>query len=562
MNRRNVIRTAQSAGLHASLIAGAALFSLPFLWLLSTASKEDREVFQEQLAWLPELPRHVSVSPYIDEREYPEPQRPVGMDSALWDERRTELLNIVRAVVHRKTAELPALVGETIDHDEILAGIWRTVARRVPDDLWQKSGTEIETFVQRYLTAEDILACHERARKRFALGRIRLYGWSLEREFPFLDTPTSQVWTVETPQAAVLRDSTRSGEPIAEVHYDLSRHKEVRLAAVVPYTMPRTQFKRATVSLVADRTWADVRCALEIAGQRYESPGYARLGYDQWHQWDLQPASEEDRTFKQKTWLRLDPVGQPGTAFNEPGKMKIILSVRKTPWLKAVWNKLANNYLAVFHFVPFWLYTWNSVYLVLLNVIGQLISCSLVAYAFARLRWPGRELCFVLLLSTLMIPPQVTMIPVFLVFSWLGWYNTFLPLWAPSFFGSAFAVFLLRQFMRSIPRDLEDSARIDGCGFFGTYYHIILPLIKPALATIAIFSFMGVWNDFMGPLIYLNDQRLFPLSLGLFALRVFVGVNFGLLLAASVMMTIPVVLLFFFAQRHFIQGITLTGMKG
>ncbi|HIJ73105.1 MAG TPA: carbohydrate ABC transporter permease [Candidatus Hydrogenedentes bacterium] len=227
----------------------------------------------------------------------------------------------------------------------------------------------------------------------------------------------------------------------------------------------------------------------------------------------------------------------------------------------ATLNKYANNYRDVLRQVPLWAYVKNSFLLVGLNIVGQILGSSLVAYGFARLRWPGREFCFMLVLATLMIPAQVTMIPVFLIFKYLGWYNTLRPLWVPAFFGSAFYIFLLRQFMRGIPSDLEDSAKIDGCGFLGTYGRIILPLIKPALAAIGIFTFMGVWNDFMGPLIYLSDQELYPLSLGLFALQVFRGGNFGLMMAASVLMTVPVVLLFFAAQRHFIQGITLTGMK-
>jgi len=154
------------------------------------------------------------------------------------------------------------------------------------------------------------------------------------------------------------------------------------------------------------------------------------------------------------------------------------------------------------------------------------------------------------------------MIPVFLIFKHLGWYNTLQPLWVPSLFGSAFFIFMLRQFMRTIPNDLEDAAKIDGCGFLGCYWRIILPLMKPALAAVAIFTFMNTWNNFMGPLIYLNDQRLYPLSLGLFQFRLEHSTDFGMLMSASTIMTLPVVAVFFLAQKHFIQGITLTGMKG
>lgn len=207
-------------------------------------------------------------------------------------------------------------------------------------------------------------------------------------------------------------------------------------------------------------------------------------------------------------------------------------------------------------------YVKNSVILVLVNLVGTLLSCSLAAYAFARLRWPGRDFFFLVLLATLMVPAEVTMVPRFLIFHALGWVNTFLPLTVPSFLGAPFFIFLLRQFFASLPRELEDAARIDGASFAGVYRYIIVPLSQPALAAVAIFNFQGVWNDFINPLIYLNSNNLKPLSLGLY---VFLQENisyWNLLMAASTLMTIPVIVVFFLAQRYFIQGITLTGLKG
>jgi multiple sugar transport system permease protein len=161
----------------------------------------------------------------------------------------------------------------------------------------------------------------------------------------------------------------------------------------------------------------------------------------------------------------------------------------------------------------------------------------------------------------------VTMIPQFLIMQKLGWYNTLKPLWVMSFFGSAFSIFLLQEFLKGIPRDLEDAARLDGCGFLRIYWHIMLPLVRPSLAVIAIFTFLATWNDFMGPLIYLSDQRLYPLSFGLYAFQIQsiqpgTSAGIGMLMAGSLLMMLPVIAIFFFAQRHFLQGITLTGMKG
>jgi ABC-type glycerol-3-phosphate transport system permease component len=241
--------------------------------------------------------------------------------------------------------------------------------------------------------------------------------------------------------------------------------------------------------------------------------------------------------------------------------MRVTLTLRGRSRTQAWLTKLWNNFRWAFRHMPFWRYTAISLFLCAMNILGQLLGSSLSAYAFARLRWPGREFCFTLLLGTLMLPGAVTMVPSFLIFKTLGWYNTLLVLWVPSFCGSAFNIFLLRQFMRGIPTDLEDAARIDGCSFFGVYRHVILPSVGPALAAIAIFTFMGTWNSFMWPLIFLNDQSKYPLALGIFGLMTQAGGNHGLIMAASALMALPVVVMFFFCQRYFIQGITLTGMK-
>jgi ABC-type glycerol-3-phosphate transport system permease component len=203
-----------------------------------------------------------------------------------------------------------------------------------------------------------------------------------------------------------------------------------------------------------------------------------------------------------------------------------------------------------------------SVLLVVLNVVLAVFASSLVAYAFARLQWPGRDLAFIVMLGTIMIPGQVTMIPHFLIWRSVGAYDTLVPLWLGSAFGSAFFIFMMRQFLKSIPADLEDAARIDGCGFLRIYWHVMLPLVRPSLAAIAVFTFLGTWNNFLGPLIYVADQRLYPLAFGLYAFAVQVESNPILTMAGSLLMTLPVIVVFFAAQRYFIQGITLTGMKG
>jgi len=204
----------------------------------------------------------------------------------------------------------------------------------------------------------------------------------------------------------------------------------------------------------------------------------------------------------------------------------------------------------------------NTLIIVILNVIGTLISSSIVAYAFARLRFPGKGALFLVLLSTMMLPAAVTLIPTFLIFRWLGWIDTLKPLWVPAFLGSAFNIFLLRQFFMSIPAELEDAAKIDGCTYLRTFWQVMLPQIKPALAVIAIWTFMAAWNNFMGPLIYINSPENMPIS---YAVQLFQSDRSGepgLLMAFATMAMLPVLAVFFVAQKYFIEGVTLSGLGG
>ena len=222
-----------------------------------------------------------------------------------------------------------------------------------------------------------------------------------------------------------------------------------------------------------------------------------------------------------------------------------------------------SNYKNALEAFPFDLYVRNTLIICGFNVVGTLLTASLAAYAFARLRFPGRETIFMILLSTLMLPYAVIMIPRYVEFRWLGWIDSWLPLIVPTWFGgSAFFIFLLRQFFRSIPRELSDSARIDGASEIRIYWQIVMPLARPALAVVAIFTFLDNWNDFLGPLIYISSPDKFTVALGLASFKGLYSTQWEYLMAASAAMTLPTILLFFAAQRYFVQGIVLTGVKG
>jgi multiple sugar transport system permease protein len=213
-------------------------------------------------------------------------------------------------------------------------------------------------------------------------------------------------------------------------------------------------------------------------------------------------------------------------------------------------------------YIPFLRYGKNTLYIAILSVLGTLLSNALIAYGFARINWPGRNIAFALTIATMMVPFPVLMVPVYVIFKSLGWVGSPKPLWVPAFFGSAFNIFLLRQFFMSLPFELSDAAKIDGCSEFRIFRDVLLPLAKPALAVVALFNFMHVWNDFLGPLIYLTDQKTYTLAYGLQAYQSqHGGTQWPLLMAAATIVVLPVIIVFFLAQKTFIQGITVTGMK-
>lgn len=220
------------------------------------------------------------------------------------------------------------------------------------------------------------------------------------------------------------------------------------------------------------------------------------------------------------------------------------------------------NFIRMFNALPFMLYLRNTLIIVFFTIVGRVASSCFVAYGFSRISWPGRDKVFIVVLATMILPFQVVMVPLFLQFQRFGWIGTFLPLTLTQFFGHPFSIFLLRQFFMAMPMELSEAAKIDGASEFRVFWQICVPLARPAIATVAIFAFLAAWNDFIGPLIFLTDSRLYTLSIGAHMIRSDIQPNWELLLALGVVMVTPVLIIFFLLQKYFIQGIALSGIKG
>lgn len=518
---------------HGALIAGSVVFALPFFWLVGTSFKYPEETFAYPPRWIPKIPAAVSTSPYIARTEY-HGIAPAPFEAMIWETAEPMLPAPELASVDRASAR-SAVTGV----------LWELITATHTDPSAAAIATEVNV--------ETVAMAWERVFRTVALGAVTVY----DQQRIAAVVPADQIrWRGANALLVSSGGSTR-----VQYNFDDSQDETARLEADIELPFAAGELFQVSIGIRQDRSWHPYRAELGVGEQRYVSTHSLYLGDDGYREIGFKIGGEDLRdigvfTLKPDSGATLD-------TFNRPDTARLTLTIEKSSRLGATWAKYTQAYRDAWYADPNWpSYLVNTAILVTLTVVGQILSCTMVAYAFARLRWPGRASLFALLLATMMLPMQVTMIPVFLIFKSIGWYNTLLPLWVPAFLASPFFVFLLRQFMRSIPRDIEEAALIDGCSWYGIYWRIILPLMKPGIAAVGIFTFMGTWNEFMGPLIYLSDSRLYPLAMGLYTFRSEHGGEFGMLMAASTIMIMPVIALFFFTQRYFIEGITLTGVKG
>jgi multiple sugar transport system permease protein len=432
----------------------------------------------------------------------------------------------------------------------------RTI-ERLPHPVWEQGGDAVAAQFTALLSPEATRAAAWDQLSRLELSTLtmRTLDGRLFDLAPRRGSPPG--WHVVSGHASLVP----SGEAL-RLDYRFTSGGDAPVVLVDEFDLPEgvgvSDLHKLVLTLRADGSWHGIGATLEVGGVRWESTRTTYLVHDREQSISFQPPTFDDSTYRARTWVPLRSAGPS----DRTRRARMTLRLSPSSQIGAIAAKTAYNYVRTFNSGPFLRYLGNSLLLVILTVAGAVFSSAFVAYAFARLEWPGRAAAMLLLLSTMMVPPQVTMIPSFLVWRSLGWYNTLNPIWVPAWFGNAFFIFLMVQHMKTIPRELEEAARIDGLGVVQTWWYVIVPQLKPSLAAIAIMSFLGAWNEFMGPLIYLRDQSKFPLSLGLFGMRLDYGVDWPILMAATVLMSAPTILVFFRFQRYFIEGVTVTGMKG
>lgn len=549
---------------HAALIVGMLVFLFPFLWMVSTSFKTDEELPETRL--FPSVPRFQDHSPYV--KPVPEPTKPIDVDDDDWNRQLPKLLERTSKVVTDAQATGAAHpLDQTVDLDQLKSVAARdlldSVSAKLNRTLWTGDSVAFDKAFDDLLTPDAAKLALDDSIARFELANVQLR--TLDTQIVTL-TPGDQMSKAFRVVSGPAKIVACANGALVRYKFDAGSSEPVVIEYTfnIPPGVSLSTLHKLLLATRADNSWHRIEATLDMAGQHFVSKRTMYLAQHRPMSLIFQPPTFDDETARQKTWVPIRAEGQSTDTSLAPNQAKLRLILSPSNTVRANIGKSERNYQRAFYAVPFWKYVGNSVLLVGLTTLGALFSASFVAYAFARLHWPGRSVAFLLLLATMMLPSQVTMIPSFMIWRALGWYNTLNPMWVPSWFGTAFFVFLMVQHMRTIPRELEEAARIDGLNALQSWYYIILPQVKPTLAAIAILSFMGAWNEFMGPLIYLRDQSKFPLSLGLFGMRVdaTTGADWTMMMAGNVLMTLPVIVIFFIFQRYFIQGMTVTGMKG
>ena len=545
---------------HLVLLTGVAIFLFPFVWMIGLSLKTDDEA--ASTAIFPAVPTFHAASPSVRPAEAKPP--PAGATADRWATVRPTLRQRADALVAARP--LPA-GGNSVNAAALRAAaadaLVDAAADRMRADVWPEADAAVVQAFDAVAKPDVVDAALNDHLARLQITALEVHDADsvVYKVVPAAAVPTA-FHVVSGPGELV--PLPNGGGAFLKYHFTSGSDQPVVLAASFKSPLSVEQFHNLVLSYQGDDGYDRVDAEVVQGAARWTSELTTYVAGYRPAAMTFQPPSYVDDTYQARTWVPMRPTPAPpaaGTAAAaDTMTLRLTVSPSSTP--RAVWGKVERNYLRAFRSIPFWTYIGNSLLLVALTVSGQIFSAALVGYAFARLAWPGRSLAFGLLLATMMLPQQVTMIPSFLIWRTLGWYNTLNPLWIGAWTGTAFFIFLMVQFMRTIPRELEEAARIDGLNAIQTWWYVMVPLVKPTMAAIAIMAFMASWNDFMGPLVMLRDQSRFPLSLGLFGLNMDQSTDWTLIMAGNMLMTLPVIAVFFLFQRYFIEGVTVSGMKG
>lgn len=551
------------------LVAAAFCTMIPMLWLLTSSFKTANEIFAVPIQWFPHLPPRVAASPYIVKDAYPEIERPTAVDETEWRALQPQLTQIIWAEAQTHIAANAKLANYVPSEElqtEVIEGLWGQLIAGLPDEVWNGTTESVTTTVRDAIIPEAIDTIWGSVYREVAVGTLQI------EDLDFNRTPIEVMnWEAET--GARIRTSGDL-QTAASLSYNFQRSNTVGMITTVSAPIPIERIRRIILPVRGDASYHRLSLTVSVPksamnarsthnGVTYQPTRSFVLGSALWTDsvWRLHgiPGElESAHITMQKVEANL--ATQATVETGNGSQLLLHLTIHQPTYLSIVWDKFTSNYRNLWKTVPYNRYFVNSVFIATASTLLTLFFCSLGGYAFAKYQFRGQKILFGILLASMMVPFQVLLVPLFGLMYDIGWLNSYKAIIIPFSVG-AFGVFLMRQFIVTIPSELLDAARIDGCSEFGIYYRIVLPIIKPALGALTIYSFLGSWNGYLWPLIILRDEAKYTLPIGLANLVGTYRQDYGMLMAGTLLSLMPIVILFLAMQREFVQGITLGSVK-
>ena len=553
------------------LVAAAFCTMVPLLWLLTSSFKTANEIFAVPIQWFPSFPPRVAASPYIVEDAYPKIEKPTMIDETTWDELQPPLTQAIwtKAQTHiAANAQLSNYVPSQKLQTEMIEGLWQQLVTSLPDEIWQGTNTSIIAAVQDTVIPETVDTIWGSVYREVAFGTLQI------EDLDFNRTPVENVkWDIAQGTDARMRPAVDT-QTVASLSYDFQSSDTLHITATIPASVPIERIRRITLPIRGDASYHRLSLAVTVLrseetmnttpnGITYQPTRPFVLESALWNDavWRLHGIPGElEASHITMQQMETDNTIQSMIGAETGNQLFLQLTIHQPPYLSIVWDKFTSNYRNLWKTVPYNRYFINSVFIATASTLLTLFFCSLGGYAFAKYQFRGQKILFGILLASMMVPFQVLLVPLFGLMYDMGWLNSYKAIIIPFSVG-AFGVFLMRQFIVTIPSELIDAARIDGCSEFGIYYRIVLPIIKPALGALTIYSFLGSWNGYLWPLIILRDEAKYTLPIGLANLVGIYRQDYGMLMAGTLLSLMPIVILFLAMQREFVQGITLGSVK-
>ncbi len=544
------------------LVAAAFCTMVPLLWLLSSSFKTADEVFAAPIQWLPKLPPRITSSPYIVTDVYPKIKKPASVDPETWKTLQPELEQVIwnNVQVHiSKNSQLSTSLQTTELQTEMTKGIWKQHVATLLPEVWNGTAESIIKEVENSIIPETINTILKSVYREVALGTIEIEDLEFNRT-----EVESVMWDTDSDTGQQIHEADHE-ELIAALSYNFQDENNIRLTTTIKSPIPIDSIRRIILPVRGDASYHHLSLSVSVNGTTYQPTRPFVLNTAQsentiWRLHGIPGELESSHIPMQQFVSKQELLKSEAPGPDTENILSLQLTIHRPSYLSIVWDKLTTNYRNLWKSVPYNRYFINSVFIATASTLLTLFFCSLAGYAFAKYQFRGKTILFGILLASMMIPFQVLLVPLFGLMYDIGWLNSYKAIIIPFSVG-AFGVFLMRQFIVTIPSELLDAARIDGCSEFGIYYRIVLPIIKPALGALTIYSFLSSWNGYLWPLIVLRDEAKYTLPIGLANLIGIYRQDYGMLMAGTLLSLLPIVVLFLAMQREFVQGITLGGVK-